>query len=98
MARGQDNFGEALVVMNETERSYTIWKLPSRIRAYEIFGKIFFYNNHTIGAIIEYLRNGKKLWYTTTTCNPCEKPMGVKRTDGCFCRVKGVFTPKKNPI
>lgn len=30
-----------------------------------------------------------------TTCNPCEKPMGVKRTDGCFCWVKGVFTPKK---
>jgi len=21
--------------------------------------------------------------------------MGVKRTDGCFCRVKGVFIPKK---
>jgi len=29
------------------------------------------------------------------TRNPCEKPMGVKRTDGRFCRVKGVFTPKK---
>lgn len=32
---------------------------------------------------------------SATTRNPCEKPMGVKRTDGRFCRVKGVFTPKK---
>jgi len=55
---GQENFGEALIIINETGRRYNMETATAHVYAYEILGKIFFYNNHTIDAFIVYLQYG----------------------------------------